>query len=90
LPGLALRGDVAIGDNDYDSVMLGATYYFGPNASLKDRHRKQDPDSALFDLLHAVEAACETPVQQQMELKVQYVPVPVSSCGAIVYVPPPG
>jgi hypothetical protein len=56
LPGLALRADAYFGENDFDSFMGGITYYFGPDASLKDRHRKQDPDSALFDLLQSVEA----------------------------------
>jgi hypothetical protein len=55
--GLALRADAYFGENDFDSFMGGITYYFGPDASLKDRHRRQDPDSALFDLFHAVEAA---------------------------------
>jgi len=89
LPGLALRGDIYMGDNSYDSVMGGITYYFGPDASLKDRHRKQDPDSALVDLLNAVEAACELPVQPILNtVQVQYVPQPVSSCGQVVYYPP--
>ncbi len=44
-----------IGDDDYDSIMGGITYYFGSNASLKDRHRRQDPDSALLNLFHSVE-----------------------------------
>ena len=55
LPGLALRADAVFGDEDYDSVVGGITYYFGSDASLKDRHRKQDPDSALFDLFQTVE-----------------------------------
>lgn len=65
LPGLALRADAYVGENDFDSVMGGITYYFGTDASLKDRHRKQDPDSALFDLFQAIEAeragACVPP-----------------------------
>lgn len=56
LPGLALRADAYVGENDFDSIMGGLTYYFGPDASLVDRHRKQDPDSALFDLFQAIEA----------------------------------
>jgi hypothetical protein len=83
LPGLALRGDVLIGDNDFDSVLGGIVYYFGPDASLKDRHRKQDPESALFDLLAAVEASC-----QQAIVLVETKSVAPSSCG-VVYVPPP-
>jgi hypothetical protein len=56
LPGLAFRVDGAFGDNDYESYLGGITYYFGADASLKDRHRKQDPDSALFGLFNAVQA----------------------------------
>jgi hypothetical protein len=89
LPGLALRGDVHVGDNDYSSGMVGFTYYFGPDANLKDRHRKQDPDSALFDLLHAVESSCEEPAQQQRAAKVaEPIFEPIAACGQIVYLPP--
>ena len=87
LPGLALRGDIYIGDNSFDSVMGGITYYFGPDGSLKDRHRKQDPDSALLDLLNAVEASCEQPAQQQQVLSLMFV-LPVDTCGQVYY--PPG
>ncbi|MCE9522123.1 MAG: hypothetical protein K8S25_06790 [Alphaproteobacteria bacterium] len=55
LPGLAFRVDGAVGDNDYDSIMGGITYYFGADASLKDRHRKQDPASVLLGLMSSVE-----------------------------------
>jgi hypothetical protein len=55
LPGLAFRVDGALGDDDYDSIMGGITYYFGANASLKDRHRRQDPNSAMLGLLHSVQ-----------------------------------
>lgn len=55
LPGLAFRVDGAFGEDDYDSIMGGITYYFGANASLKDRHRRQDPGSALLGLLHSVQ-----------------------------------
>ena len=48
-----------MGDDDYDSIMGGITYYFGADASLKDRHRRQDPGSALLGLL--------TSVQQEQE-----------------------
>ena len=41
------------------------TYYFGSNASLKDRHRRQDPDSALFSLFQSVQ-------QEQHRLCVAY------------------
>lgn len=55
LPGLAFRVDGAFGEDDYESIMGGITYYFGANASLKDRHRRQDPGSALLGLLHSVQ-----------------------------------
>lgn len=56
LPGLAFRASGAWGENDYEAFSGGLTYYFGADASLKDRHRKQDPDSALFSLFQAVQA----------------------------------
>ncbi len=59
LPGLAFHADGVWGDDDYQSIMGGLTYYFGSPASLKDRHRKQDPDSALFGLFQAVQAEQE-------------------------------
>lgn len=55
LPGLAFNVRGVVGNDDYDSVMGGITYYFGSNASLKDRHRKQDPESALLNLFNSVE-----------------------------------
>jgi hypothetical protein len=63
LPVLALRIDAAVGDNDFSSVMGGITYYFASDASLKDRHRKQDPDSALFNLYQSLQAgASQAPI----------------------------
>ncbi len=56
LPGLAFRLDGAFADDDIQTYTGGLTYYFGADASLKDRHRKQDPDSALFSLFQAVHA----------------------------------
>lgn len=55
LPGLAFRVDGVVGDDDFDSIMGGITYYFGANANLKDRHRRQDPDSSLISLFNAVQ-----------------------------------
>lgn len=56
LPGLAFRVDGVFGEGDIETYTGGLTYYFGADATLKDRHRKQDPDSALFSLFHAVQA----------------------------------
>ena len=69
LPGLAFNLKGAIGDDDYDSILGGITYYFGSDASLKDRHRKQDPDSALFGLFRTVE-------QERAELEAAYAAPP--------------
>jgi hypothetical protein len=55
LPGLAFNVRGVVGDDDYESVMGGITYYFGANDSLKNRHRKQDPDSALLGLFQSIE-----------------------------------
>lgn len=81
LPGLALRADAYFGENDFDSIMGGITYYFGTDASLKDRHRKQDPDSALFDLFQAIEAeragACvPPPIENNISLNSTACPPP--------------
>jgi hypothetical protein len=87
LPGLALRADAYVGDEDSDSVMAGITYYFGSDASLKDRHRRQDPDSALFSLFQTIErerAAQCPPVQQLQQQKVG------PSNGSCVVEEPPG
>lgn len=65
LPGLAFRVDGAWGEDDYESYLGGITYYFGADASLKDRHRKQDPDSALFSLFQSVQ-------QEQARICAQY------------------
>ena len=55
LPGLAFNVQGVIGDDDYHSIMGGLTYYLGANASLKDRHRKQDPETSLLNVFHNVE-----------------------------------
>ena len=55
LPGLAFNAQGVWGDDDYHSIMGGLTYYFGVPASLKDRHRKYDPDTALFGLFQSVQ-----------------------------------
>ncbi len=65
LPGLAFNARGVWGDDDYRSVMGGMTYYFGETASLKDRHRKYDPDSSLIQLFQTVQ-------QEQQRLCAQY------------------
>ncbi len=65
LPGLAFNAQGVWGEDDYHSVMGGLTYYFGESASLRDRHRKYDPDSALLSLFQQVQ-------QEQQKLCAQY------------------
>ncbi len=55
LPGLAFHADGVFGEDDYQSVMFGLTYYFGTPVDLIDRHRRQDPEMALFGLFQAVQ-----------------------------------
>ena len=65
LPGLAFNAQGAWGEDDYQSVMGGITYYFGAPADLKDRHRKYDPNFAMISLLQQVH-------QEQQRLCQQY------------------
>ncbi|MBI1213449.1 MAG: hypothetical protein GC190_18460 [Alphaproteobacteria bacterium] len=65
LPGLAFNVKGVIGENDFDSVMGGITFYFGSPASLKDRQRKQDPDTALYNLFNSVQ-------EQRQKLNAMY------------------
>jgi hypothetical protein len=65
LPGLAFNVQGVFGEDDYHSIMGGLTYYFGVPATLQDRHRKYDPDSALFGLFQSIQ-------QEQAKLCSQY------------------
>lgn len=47
MPGLALFADAAAGDNGYYKVFVGLRVYFGSVKSLKDRHRRDDPENTL-------------------------------------------
>jgi hypothetical protein len=82
LPGLAFRVDGTYGEDDYDSILGGLTYYFGADASLKDRHRRQDPDSALFGLFKSVEQE-RTRLQQAIDAEAEVL------CGIYGCPPPP-
>lgn len=65
LPGLAFNVNGVFGEDDYRSIMGGLTYYFGAPVSLMDRHRRYDPESALFGLFQSVQ-------QEQARLCAQY------------------
>jgi hypothetical protein len=54
ISGLALTGEVATGDNDYDHWLLGLRYYFGPRKPLRDRQRQDDPLSLMPQILHGL------------------------------------
>lgn len=48
IKGLALFADAGFGENDYSHLIGGIRLYFGGGCkSLKDRHRKDDPDNIL-------------------------------------------
>jgi hypothetical protein len=55
LPGLAFRVDGSLGEDDYHSILGGISYYFGTDASLKNRHRRQDPELELIKLFKNIE-----------------------------------
>lgn len=56
MKGLSLFADVAQGNGDYDHFMLGLTYYFGQQKSLKQRHRQDDPRNMLLNAIQDVDA----------------------------------
>jgi hypothetical protein len=45
--GVALFMNGGVGDSSYSHLLGGVRIYFGGDKSLKDRHRKDDPDSLL-------------------------------------------
>jgi hypothetical protein len=56
LPGLSLFARGVIGEDDYDAVYGGIIYYFGRPHTLKDFHRRSDPDFMLLALFDQLEA----------------------------------
>jgi hypothetical protein len=52
--GLALTGEVAIGDHNYDHWLLGVRYYFGASKALRDRQRQDDPPGLMPQILHGL------------------------------------
>lgn len=45
--GLAVFGDVGLGDNNFFQLLGGVRYYIGGNKTLKARHRTDDPSNFL-------------------------------------------
>ena len=52
--GVALTAEVAGGDHGYDHWLVGVTYYFGGNKSLRDRQRRDDPPSMMPQIIHGL------------------------------------
>ena len=61
VPGLALYGSFALGDNNYRHALGGLRYYFGGNKSLKSRHRQDDPPNSLDNALQVGVATASNP-----------------------------
>ena len=49
VPGLTLFADAAAGDDGYYKVFSGLRIYFGAPKSLRERHRRDDPENTLGD-----------------------------------------
>ena len=49
IPGLTLFVNASAGDDDYYKVFGGLRIYFGAPKSLRDRHRRDDPENRLID-----------------------------------------
>jgi hypothetical protein len=61
VPGLAVYGSFALGDNDYRHALGGIRYYFGARKSLKLRHRQDDPPNAPGEQLFGGIAGAGSP-----------------------------
>ena len=48
LPGLSVFAEGAVGEHDYRRAVAGIRYYFGPSATLKDKHRRDTFRSHLL------------------------------------------
>lgn len=51
LRGLSVFTDLAKGENDYVQTLFGVRYYWGKQKSLKLRHREDDPQNAVNNVL---------------------------------------
>jgi len=52
--GLALTGEVALGNHGYDHWLLGVRYYFGGKKTLRDRQRQDDPRGLMPQILQSL------------------------------------
>mgnify|MGYP000853186951 FL=1 len=61
--GVALYVDGGLGDNHYRQIIGGVRIYFGGDKTLKDRHRKDDPESINTSFGGTAGAGIGTPAQ---------------------------
>jgi|GEM_PF-1815848 len=54
VPGLAITAEIAIGDHNYEHWLVGVRYYFGAKKALRLRHREDDPQSLMPQILHGL------------------------------------
>ena len=54
IPGVALTGEVAVGDHGYDDWLIGVRYYFGSHKTLRERQRQDDPPGLMPQILQSL------------------------------------
>lgn len=54
IPGVALTGEVAVGDHGYDDWLIGVRYYFGGHKTLRERQRQDDPPGLMPQILQSL------------------------------------
>jgi len=54
VPGLVITAEFAIGDHNYEHWLVGVRYYFGAKKALRLRHREDDPQSLMPQILHSL------------------------------------
>ena len=52
--GLAITGEVAVGDHGYDDWLIGMRYYFGGKKTLRERQRQDDPPGLMSQVLQSL------------------------------------
>lgn len=52
--GFSIFVDLATGDQDYDQSLLGIRYYFGKEKSLIRRHREDDPQNIVTNVINNI------------------------------------
>ncbi len=52
--GLAITGEVAVGNHGYDDWLIGMRYYFGGKKTLRERQRQDDPPGLMPQILQSL------------------------------------